>query len=80
MLLATQEIWRASIEGRPDLFIEFPLPLGSEDGHARMRAWECWSHARAPGSNDPANPEASRWLIVERVAVAMAALPELVAA
>lgn len=71
-LLPTQELWRASIQGRPDLFIEV--------GHVRMRAWECWSHARAPGSNDPANPEASRWLVVERVAVAMVEMPELAVA
>jgi hypothetical protein len=80
MPIPTTEIWRATIEGRPDLSIEFPLPIGCEDGHARMRAWECWAHARANGSNDPNAPVPSRWLRVAKVATGMVALPELAAA
>lgn len=72
----TDEQWRATINGAPHASREFWLPAGCNEDQARMRAWEIWSLARAPGSTAD-QPMARLGLQVERVSPAMVNIAEL---
>lgn len=72
----TDEQWRASIDGAPHLSCKFWLPVGCTEDQARMRAWQIWSPARAPGST-AAQPMARLGLQVERVSLAMVNIAEM---
>ncbi len=74
-LIPTQDLWRATIEGRPDLVKDFAMPAGATEGQARMHIWTYWRHARL--NDDRANPQVTRWLRLEKVAAAMVEVPVL---